>query len=123
MFLLASCAALRSSLVLSLHSGCVSVEAVTVPVSSPVQVLTTVSTAMALTISPCASPPMPSETTYRFSGCTMRKQSSLLARCCPTSLCPPLTMRTNPLYRMVAPTLGHDVHPGRCWDQQPHFSR
>src|SRR5882762_10610331 len=59
------------------------------------QCFTTVSTANALAISPCASPPIPSERTKRFSDSTSRKQSSLFDRTCPTSVAPPLRIRTN----------------------------
>ena len=61
-----------------------------------------VSTARALAISPCASPPMPSERTKRFSGSTIRKQSSLLARTRPTLVTPPLAICT----RLLWPTAG-----------------
>src|SRR5258705_5277408 len=58
------------------------------------QCFTRVSTANALATSPCASPPIPSDSTKRCSGATMRKQSSLLVRTRPTSVTPPLTICT-----------------------------
>src|SRR6202011_3545695 len=93
---LARCAALLNRLVFSLHSACCSQYSVTAGFSSDsMQCCTTVSTASALATSPCASPPIPSDNTNRWSGATMRKQSSLLVRTRPTSVTPPLLICTD----------------------------
>src|SRR5262249_59135777 len=54
-----------------------------------------VSTARELAISPCASPPMPSDRMNRFSGSTIRKESSLFERTRPRSVTPPLSICTS----------------------------
>src|SRR5882762_8842573 len=123
MLLFAKQTALASRLVLALKSGCaLPKNGAAGFFSASMQCLTRVSTARALATSPCASPPMPSESTKRFSGVTMRKQSSLLVRTRPTSLTPPLTIRTlaplplaeytppAPLPRSPLPTLTEPQH-------------
>src|SRR5712664_2317266 len=94
-FVFARCAALLNRFVFSLQAACCSPKSVTAGLSrASRQCFTRVSTANALATSPCASPPIPSDSTKRCSGATMRKQSSLLVRTRPTSVTPPLTICT-----------------------------
>src|SRR5438094_9642012 len=93
--LLAKYSAVESRFVLALQPGCTCPKTLAAGfASSSRQCFTTVSTAKALAISPCASPPIPSASTKRFSDVVLRKQSSLFVRTRPTSVTPPLEICT-----------------------------
>src|SRR5438132_14298798 len=94
-FRLAKWTAVERRFVRALHLGSTAPTTLAAGLASKSrQCFTTVSTAIALAISPWASPPMPSESTKRCSGSTILKQSSLLERARPTSVTPPLAIRT-----------------------------
>src|SRR5882724_7164055 len=112
MLLFARCTALESRLVFSLQTAGMSPNMVIAgSFSVSWQCLTTVSTASALATSPWASPPMPSERTYRFIGSTIRKQSSLFVRTRPTFVTPPLTISTEAPLALLRATSTPCPHP------------